>query len=72
MFRNAESVSLNKVLGYSHDPFAVLPKQLLSHENFLLDHCMFVPPFMPTTNNTLQISVSSSQIRSKYAVSLTR
>ncbi|KAJ4004011.1 hypothetical protein NW766_011867 [Fusarium irregulare] len=38
LFRNAESVSLNKVLGYSHDPFAVLPKQLLSHENFLLDH----------------------------------
>ncbi|KAF5557312.1 aldehyde reductase 2 [Fusarium phyllophilum] len=26
------------VLGYSRDPFAALPKQLLSHENFLLDH----------------------------------
>ncbi|KAF5556597.1 hypothetical protein FMEXI_1069 [Fusarium mexicanum] len=26
------------VLGYSRDPFAALPKQLLSHETFLLDH----------------------------------
>ncbi|CCT75402.1 uncharacterized protein FFUJ_11422 [Fusarium fujikuroi IMI 58289] len=38
MARNAESTSLNRVLGYSHDPFAALPKQLLSHETFLLDH----------------------------------
>ncbi|KAF5631174.1 aldehyde reductase 2 [Fusarium tjaetaba] len=38
MARNAESTSLNKVLGYSRDPFAALPKQLLSYENFLLDH----------------------------------
>ncbi|KAF5589629.1 hypothetical protein FPCIR_6721 [Fusarium pseudocircinatum] len=38
MARNAENTSLNKVLGYGHDPFASLPKQLLSHENFLLDH----------------------------------
>ncbi|KAH7188096.1 uncharacterized protein B0J16DRAFT_361687 [Fusarium flagelliforme] len=38
MSRNAESTSLNRVLGYSRDPFAALPKQLLSHENFLLDH----------------------------------
>ncbi|KAG5760570.1 hypothetical protein H9Q72_011311 [Fusarium xylarioides] len=38
MARNAESSSLNRVLGYSRDPFAALPKQLLSHENFLLDH----------------------------------
>ncbi|KAF5692114.1 UPF0136 domain-containing protein [Fusarium globosum] len=27
-----------RVLGYSRDPFAALPKQLLSHETFLLDH----------------------------------
>lgn len=47
MARNAESTSLNRVLGYSRDPFAVLPKQLLSHETFLLDHCTFVPLFMP-------------------------
>ncbi|KAF5678196.1 hypothetical protein FDENT_9000 [Fusarium denticulatum] len=38
MARNAENTSLNKVLGYGRDPFAALPKQLLSHENFLLDH----------------------------------
>ncbi|KAF5610675.1 uncharacterized protein FSUBG_2936 [Fusarium subglutinans] len=38
MARNAESTSLNRVLGYSRDPFAALPKQLLSHETFLLDH----------------------------------
>ncbi|KAH7200972.1 hypothetical protein BKA60DRAFT_612593 [Fusarium oxysporum] len=38
MSRNAESTSLSKVLGYGRDPFAALPKQLLSHENFLLNH----------------------------------
>ncbi|SCN98493.1 uncharacterized protein FFB20_10695 [Fusarium fujikuroi] len=38
MARNAESTSLNRALGYSRDPFAALPKQLLSHETFLLDH----------------------------------
>ncbi|KAI3579953.1 hypothetical protein IWW34DRAFT_819170 [Fusarium oxysporum f. sp. albedinis] len=38
MSRNAERTSLNKLLGYGRDPFDALPKQLLSHENFLLDH----------------------------------
>ncbi|KAF5974843.1 hypothetical protein FCOIX_8034 [Fusarium coicis] len=38
MARNAERTSLSRVLGYSCDPFAALPKQLLSHETFLLDH----------------------------------
>jgi hypothetical protein len=57
MSRNAERTSLNKLLGYGRDPFDALPKQLLSHENFLLDHCMFVPSFMPTTNNTYSADV---------------
>lgn len=57
MSRNAESTSLNKVLGYSRDPFAALPKQLLSHENFLLDHRMFVLSFMLTTNNTYSADI---------------
>lgn len=72
MARNAESTSLNKALGYSRDPFAALPKQLLSHETFLLDHCMFIPLFMRTTNSALKTSVLSFHITSEHVVSSTK
>ncbi|KAM0079780.1 hypothetical protein ACKRZS_008082 [Fusarium odoratissimum] len=64
MSRNAESTSLNRVLGYSRDPFAALPKQLLSHENFLLDHYVrvVVPHNVKTCRLFNQMSDHEGQV----------